>query len=210
MPHDPTNVYFYNAQAEVHALGLAWDPEADAAYYLSAAGAKNSLRSIWASLLLRKPSDAAEIKMHNGWIYNAFKGPPDGVHQEWAALKGTTLWQAVFHPKSPFLLFVEDHRGVHCPDSSDVEDMAERHALLDALMPQVHTRLAYLLNKASDFPIAHQWGKTLWEMAIEEGAIQSLDCYGDCLGAWRIDPKARWKNLIQAGFTEGRLSIPKP
>ena len=98
---DQNHVYVYNAQVQAHAVGLAWDPESNVAFYLSIAGSKNALRSLWTSMLARD-KQSPELKMYNGWTdQNAFKGPSAGVHQSMVALKNTAFWQASISTAAP-------------------------------------------------------------------------------------------------------------
>ena len=204
---DPKHIYVYNAQVQAHAIGLAWDPESDVAFYLSAAGSKNALRSIWTSMLVRDNKDP-ELKMHNGWTdQNAFKGPSSGVHQNMVGLKNTALWHGVFFDRSPYFLFIEDAEGAYYPDSNDPDHFDVRYELQQKHLPEVQKHLVRRINDWSNIPVDPSWGAELWQVGIDHDILKPLECHGDCVGAWLIDSTANWLYYVQQALKEGRLSI---
>ena len=204
---DAKHVYIYNAQVQAHAIGLAWDPESNIAFYLSAAGSKNALRSLWTSMLVRDKHEP-ELKMYNGWTeQNAFKGPSGGVHQNMVALKNTALWHGVFFDRNPYFLFIEDHEGAYHPDGNDLDDLEIRFNLQQKHLPLIQQHLVRRINDLSDIPVDPTWGAELWQIGIEHEILRPLECHGDCVGAWLIDSTANWLYYVQQALREGRLNI---
>ena len=204
---DSAHVYVYNAQVQAHAVGLAWDPESDVAFYLSIAGSKNALRSLWTSMLVRDKQEP-ELKMYNGWTgNNTFKGPSSGVHQNMVALKNTAFWHAVYFDRNPYFLFIEDHAGAYVPDGNDLDHIETRYELQQKHMPTVHQHLVRRINDLSDIPVDPAWGADLWQIGIEHDILKPLECHGDCVGAWLIDATGNWLYYVQQAIKEGRLKI---
>lgn len=204
---DPKHVYIYNAQVQAHAIGLAWDPENNIAHYLSAAGSKNALRSIWTSMLVRDKQEP-ELKMYNGWTdQNAFKGSSSGVHQNMVALKNTALWHGVFFDRSPYFLFIEDHEGAYVPDGNDVEYLDVRYELQQKHLPMIQQHLVRRINDWSEIPVDPSWAAELWQIGIEHELLKPLECHGDCVGAWLMNPAANWLYYVQQAMKEGKLQI---
>jgi len=204
---DPKHVYIYNSHVQAHAIGLAWDPESNIAFYLSTAGSKNALRSLWTSMLVRDKQDP-ELKMYQGWTeQNAFKGPSSGVHQSMVALKNTALWHAVFFDRNPYFLFMEDHEGAYHPDGNDLDDLEIRFNLQQKHLPLIQQHLVRRINDLSNIPVDPTWGAELWQIGIEHEILKPLECHGDCVGAWLIDSTANWLYYVQQALKEGRLKI---
>ncbi len=205
---------FRNGQVEVDACGLAvWDRQA---YYISAAGPKVALKSLWASLVTAKGHRA----YCSVWEWQNFRaaGP---LRQFWAPLPESNWHHAVFAAEVPNLLRLCVPEAARPELDNQAAGGRERRAkLLAEHRPALlHDFIAYLnatiLPPERDVPLVDAWGEALWDFAMRESgwrdpAIRALDAYGDCLSAWLIKPDWNWLGAVTELLRQGRLPWPEP
>jgi hypothetical protein len=200
---------FSNRQVTVSALGLALhDHEA---VYASMVGPKGSLKSIWAGLVM----NSRPVTYAPGWDWTNFKAG-GGAKQFWAALPRASSHHLVVRGMAKALIFITDPAAAALHDSSA---RMQRRAKLAARMPEAHLALAaYLEAYEFDFggeparlPMLAQWAPVIWDYAVSQHAgtagygIWGLDAYGDCLGAFKINPSYPWADTIQELIKAGKL-----
>ena len=205
---------FRNGQVEVEACGLAVHDRQ--AYYVSAAGPKVAVKSIWASLVTAKGHRAYCA----GWEWQNFRAA-GSLRQLWAPLPESNWHHAVFVADVPNLLRVCVPEGARPALDNYAQGAREKRAALlaehrPALLGEF---IAYLntniLPPERDVPLAVEWGDALWNLAVREShwrdpAIRALDAYGDCLGAWLVKPDWNWLAAVQQLLQQGALPWPEP
>ena len=201
---------FANQQVQVEALGLA--VHGDETYYLSAAGPKAALRSLWASLVAnndKKPYSPS-------WHWQRLTATPN-LKQLWSPLPRSNVHHLVLRSMAPHLLLIGDPAAASL-DGRDTTTRNTRHTRLAERLPQAHQQLvAYLeglefpfQNAPARLPILPTWGSCLWEYAAHHSAhgrgLVAIDAYGDCLGAWLIDARYPWLDVISTLIKAGQLT----
>ena len=190
MPAEPR---FANSQTSAYALGLACDTTH--VFYASMAHAPNACKSLWASLV----GNHSHLYC-TPWAARNLTGkePLKSIYQP---LPGSNYTHLVVRSRRPELLLAVD------PKAAAVADQAERQALLDAQMSDVHTRFVALLHAHTDTPLLHTWAADLWDAALAEYAVMPLDAYGDCLAAWTIELTYDWTALVARLLRQAVLTL---
>lgn len=200
---------FYNKQVQVRAYGLAVDPDRHEAYYLSAAGSKNAIRSLWATANL--PNDQAPQLAVTGWYAGKFTGNNRffPLKQFWARLPGTSLQHGVLETTDPSVIFLVDPQGARYADSFDPAHLEVRRTLRVRKLPMAQRKLIGFLQRETEVPVLPEWGEMLWEAAVKQpGALLDLQAFGDCVGAWRISRTFGWLAFVQQMLARNQLDIP--
>jgi hypothetical protein len=197
---------FANGQVEVEALGLAVDTHEHTAYYVSAAGAKASLKSVWASLITNKGPKT----YCRPWEWRAFAAVRP-LKQFWAPLPQSAQHHAAFCTAAPGLLLAVDPTAAGLTGYSNAVGQ-QRQQLLDAQRPKLHADLVAYLNEVTELPLLPAWGAALWQAATAVFSANvgyglfALDAYGDCLGAWLINDRYPWLETTQRLIQTGQLT----
>ena len=75
--------------------------------------------------------------------------------------------------------------------------------------PDIIERFVAYLNAETDVPVISPWGETLWTAGLQDGGIQPLESFGDCLGAWLVDEEFDWLGLVQSLLRRGEIFFPR-
>ena len=197
---------FANGQVEVEALGLAIHPHEHTACYVSAAGAKASIKRVWASLIANKGART----YCRPWAWRNFSAARP-LKQFWAPLPQSAQHHAVFCAAIPNLLLAVDPAAADLAGYSYQVD-EQRQQLLAAQRPQLHAGLIAYLNESTEIPLLPAWGAALWQAATAtfvQGigyGLLALDVYGDCLGAWLIVDQYPWLETTQRLIKTGQIT----
>lgn len=199
-----TIAHFNNLNVRIQALGLAHTLEKEAVY-LSTAGPSVACKSIWATLV----SGKARLSCRP-WIYQTLRGKK-GIKSVYQPLPQSNFLHMVCLNGRPNLILVAEPQAA---DLTTFEHVEERQALLDNQMSTVIKRFVAYLNAETDAPVWPTWGEALWDAGLEQtidekSGIQPLDTYGDCLGAWEINPEFPWIQLIQELMQTGEIEFPE-
>ena len=200
---------FSNREAQVEALGLGMiDGEA---VYVSAAGPKTALKSLWASLIASKAAKSYCRPWH--WHPFKFRGKP---RQFWAPLPSTAWTHVVFVSPDPDLLLAVDPRGalltaLYRGGSGDYQ------GLLADQMAGVQRRFVARLRQVATAPILDEWGPTLWKAARAgrsvtgktEFGLLTVSAWGDCLDGAIVNAAFPWAEVVGALVRDGTLPWPQ-
>lgn len=195
---------FNNASTRTHALGCAVDLIEQNIYYASTAGPATSVKAIWASVANSNRKNRIFI---TPWFLNSisFDGPRKNVGVAYADIPGSSYKHMALRYKGPELILVADPRGLLIPDPQTHQD--QRKTITRQYLPQVLHQFTEYLNAETELPALTTWSPTIWKAAYQEGAIKSLDCFGDCLGAWLIDTRFKWLELVQTLITSNQIQF---
>ena len=194
---------FCNRQVTVTALGLALkDREL---VYGSLIGPKSSCKSIWAGLVMT----SRPVTYAAGWSWANFKAV-SGTKQFWAALPRANSHHLVVRQMTKALVLLTDPTAAALYEYSD---RSQRRARLAARLPEAHAALAAFLEEyefefqgePARLPVLAHWAPVLWAHGVRERGICELDAWGDCLGAYWINPSYRWATAIQELIKAGQL-----
>ena len=191
-----TQARISNKQTGVTALGLA--VENNEAVYVSATGPQTALKSIWAGLVKARPDTRC-------WEWSGYRPfRLANSRQFWASLPDSNWQHALFVSTEPGILLV-------CrPEAALLDNLQRRKQLpgwLDEEKPVLLNRFIAFLNQATDTPVLAEWSESLWRSGSREGGIRELSAYGDCIGAWAIDPTFDWTSLTQKLLREKVIRI---
>jgi hypothetical protein len=201
---------FANQQVQVEALGLA--VHGDDTYYLSAAGPKAALKSLWASLV----ANSGKKPYSPSWHWQRLNAA-GSLKQLWSPLPRSNAHHLVLRSMAPHLLLIADPAAATL-DGRDTTTRTARQARLNERLPQAHQQLvAYLeglefpfQNAPARLPLLAAWGAPLWEYALHHSphgrGLCAIEAFGDCLGAWLIDPRYPWLDVIGALIKTGQLT----
>lgn len=194
---------FSNRQVTVTALGLAIrDREL---VYGSLIGPKSSCKSIWAGLVM----NSRPVTYAPGWSWTNFKAA-SGTKQFWAALPRANSHHLVVRQMDKTLVLLTDPPAAAL---YEYNDRAQRRERLAARLPEAHAALAAFLEEyefefqgePARLPVLAHWAPVLWAHGVRERGIYELDAWGDCLGAYWINPSYRWATTIQELIKAGKL-----
>ena len=195
--HHSQHPQFSNRHASVYALGLAVDTEKDKLYYGSMCGPAVSCKSVWASIC----ADNSKKAYVTGWHYTDFNGqaPIKTINQ---TLPGSTFTHLICLSRCDnLILHIE-------PIAAGVENSQERARLLEPHLPTVLTQFTAMLNQKTNVPVLPAWAATIWRHAnLNTAAINMLDTYGDCLGAWLIDFTFDWQAFVSQLLASHLLTL---
>ena len=193
--------YINNMQTTVQALGLA--VQGNVVYYLSAAGPGTSCKSVWSSLVA--PRHTIDCRP---WGYDlSGSGNLQTVYQ---GLPNSNYQHMVNMYREAHFLVAADPKGALFYDDLEIEHVQERERLLALQLPSVMTRFVSYLTAYTNVPVVAEWGAQLWEIGLSSGGIQTLETYGDCLGAWLINKEYDWLATVQAALQCGQINFPQP
>ena len=201
---------FCNRQVTVTALGLALRNQE--VVYASMVGAKGAVKSIWAGLVMNTRN---AVTYAPGWEWRNFKAG-SGTKQFWAALPRANSHHLVVRALDPSLVLITDPEAAALALASD---RAARQQRLAARLPEAHQALAAYLEafefayqgEPARLPVLPYWAPVIWDYAVSHHAgaagygIGGLDTYGDCLGAFWLNPTYPWANVIQELIKDGKL-----
>ncbi|MEM7125007.1 MAG: hypothetical protein AAF702_01690 [Chloroflexota bacterium] len=190
---------FNNMQVVVQALGLAVDIDTGDLYYASLAGSGTATKSVWATIC----SKNGKLSCRH-WYDDDMKGVnpikstavtlPDSHFKHLLAVNG-----------EPELLIAVEPIAARYYDCLDVDHESERAELLTEKMKSVYIDFAKYINTNTQVPILESWACEMWSRAGE--GIKELQTFGDCLGAWVIDPDYDWTSLVQNLLEENVISF---
>jgi len=193
--------YINNMQTTVQALGLA--VQGNVVYYLSAAGPGTSCKSVWSSLVA--PRHTIDCRP---WGYDlSGSGNLQTVYQ---GLPNSNYQHMVNMYREAHFLIAADPKGALFYDDLEIEHLQERERLLGLHLPSVITQFVSYLTAYTNVPVVAAWGEPLWAIGLRGDGIQALDAYGDCLGAWLINPAYDWLAAVQKALQCGEISFPHP
>ena len=203
---------FSNRQVTVTALGLAIN--AKELVYGSMIGPKGSLKSIWAGLVMNSKK---AVTYAPGWQWTNFKAV-SGTKQFWAALPRANSHHLVMRSMDKTFILLTDPTAAGL---YEYNDRAQRRARLATRLPEAHAALAAFLEdyefecqgEPARMPVLAHWAPVLWEHAIVNSyvggrstrGIYELEAWGDCLGAYWINPSYGWPTKIQELIKAGEL-----
>ena len=193
MPEPEKFALFNNMQTQTAALGVAVDLEKEYIYYLSTAGPSISVKSIWATLCDNNKKNRVYIE---SWfdVSKSFDSPV-GIGVAYADILGSSYKHMACRYKNPNLLLITDKKGLQYPHL--LKDKEQRKAIRLEYLPQVLYWFTEYINAYTIVPALPQWSRAIWRAGYEAKAIKSLECYGDCVGAWIIDISFDWLELVQ-------------
>lgn len=202
-PHN-LDPMFNNASTRTHAFGCAVDLTEQNIYYASTAGPATSVKAIWASIANNNRKNRISI---TPWFHTStsFDGPPKNVGVAYADIPGSSYKHMALRYKGPELILIADQRGLLIPDPQKHQN--ERKAITRTYLPQVLQHFTEYLNAETELPALAAWSPTIWKTAFQEGAIKPLDSFGDCLGAWLIDLRFNWLELVQTLITSNQIQF---
>jgi hypothetical protein len=198
-----THPRFHNKQTSVLALGLAHSGAQ--ALYLSAAGPSVALKSLWASAV---GHNSAGFYCHP-WCYDPLHGAA-GIQSFYQPLPHSTVHHLVAVRSHPSCFLVAH------PTAATLTAVHERQQLLEQLFQtQVLPGFGLWLNDQTVVPVLDAWLPALWTAAVDphhpahaaQPGIVAGVCYGDCLGAWEVDPAYDWLRLVQWLLSAGELTF---
>ncbi len=193
--------YINNLQTTVQALGLA--VQDNTLYYLSVAGPGTACKSVWSSLVA--PRHTIDCRP---WGYDlAGSGNLQTVYQ---GLPNSNYQHMVSMYRAAHFLIAADPQGALFYDDLEIEHLQARERLLGLHLPSVITRFVSYLTVYTNVPVVAAWGEPLWQIGLRSDGIQALDAYGDCLGAWLLNPAYDWLAAVQAALQCGEISFPHP
>ena len=192
-----TTPEFTNKHTKVIALGLAVDEVEHKLYYGSMCGPAVSCKSLWAGIC----ADKAQNTYVTGWYYANFNGQPPikTVNQ---SLPGSSFVHLICLSQCNNLILAIE------PSAAAVTASAERIALLEQHQPTVWAKFTAILNQQTTVPVLPAWSATLWDRAMAStGAINTLNSYGDCVGAWTINLEFDWLALLSELLASRQLTL---
>ncbi len=193
--------YINNMQTTVQALGLA--VHQDKVYYVSAAGPGTSCKSVWSSLVA--PKHKIDCRP---WGYDlSGAGTLQTIYQ---SLPNSNYQHMVSMYRQPQFLIAADPKGALFYDDLEIDHVQERERLLQTHLPGVIRHFVNYLSNHTNVPVVPQWGTALWQSGLADGGIEQLESYGDCIGAWLLDPEYDWLNTVQHLLTLQEIAFPNP
>jgi hypothetical protein len=193
--------HFNNLHTSTLALGLA--VAGSTVFYLSTAGPGTACKSIWGSLV------SASGKLDAGEWGSDLAGAPK-LHTEYKALGGSNFQHMVSFVRSNQFLVVADPSAAQFYSEVELDHVEGRKKLLAEHIHSVYATFIARLNAQTDVPLLPGWALALWAAGLAEGAIISLETYGDCLGAWLLKDDFVWLPVVQRMLTWGQLHITSP
>jgi hypothetical protein len=199
---------FHNKQTSVLALGLAIltvPTKAPATCYFSAAGAGVALKSLWASSVSNNSTGFYCTPWHAHYLQATAQ-----MKSFYAALPNSSVQHLIATRHHPHFFIAADSQA------TDSTSEAERQPLLEqVLAAQILPGFGLWLNDRTNVPVLDAWLPTIWHAAMDpqhpaheaEAAINTATCYGDCLGAWELNPTYNWLRLVQWLLKEAELSF---
>lgn len=193
--------YINNMQTTVQALGLA--VYEDKVYYISAAGPGTSCKSVWSSLVAPKHSIDCRP-----WGYDlSGAGNLKTIYQ---SLPNSNYQHMVSLYRLPRLLIATDPKGAIYYDDLEIDHLQERERLSQTHLPEIINRFVHYLSNYTNVPVMPEWGDALWQSGLAAGGIEPLESYGDCIGAWLIDPEYDWLQTVQRLLAAKAIDFPQP
>ena len=193
----------FNTDVSTQLIGLAFDLDQRLVYYCSTAGAGVSVKAIFSSLASNTAKSIGCSKLRLSGATGA-----NPITQWSAQLPDTQIQHSIICYREHDLLMVSDPSGAPLIDTDDPNIDDQRRELLGQHMPTMHQQLGLFLNQQTDVPVHETWYDTLWDFGLDDDAITPLSTYGDCLGAWIVNPKYEWLELTQTLLESGKLSWP--
>ena len=199
---------FANKQTSVLALGLAIltvPNQAPAACYFSAAGAGVALKSLWASSVSNNST--------------GFYCTPWQLHYVQATAQMKSFYAALPNSSVQHLVAVRHHPHFFVAADSNapniIDETERQHLLNQVFADQVMPGFGLWLNDRTNVPVIDAWLPALWSAALDpqhpaheaEPAITAATCYGDCLGAWELNPAYNWLKLVQWLLKESEFAF---
>jgi len=183
-----------NEEVRLPVVGYAYDPDSKEVIFLSLVGNKTAARSIWGSLstahrrrlTLEYPNshdNRMAVTVESSHNYSTYTQPADDslllmhIVDRRCTSGDNTQAEAVY--------LVLPH------GSTDEEKHAAFAARLDAVLP---------------VGVPAQWGKTLYQLGLNNDLVQLCGSGGDVEVAYRL-PAAGWLELINTALQEGQLRI---
>lgn len=187
-------VFFNNGAFSPKAMGLAIDATTRTAYYVSMAGPQTNLDSVRASLFGRTRRVTAR-----GWHAAQFNllTPTISVKR---ALHNTPEQHWLVKSKAPGLVLIDDPEAAGL-SSWDRLDRHQQHR------EQIAAQLTNAINAVTRVPWPAEWTERLLDRP-PYGALTKLDCYGDALVAYLVNPNFEWIAHGQEELRGRRLFIP--
>lgn len=193
--------YINNMQTTVQALGMA--VHEDRVYYISAAGPGTSCKSVWSSLVA--PKHTIDCRP---WGYDlSGAGNLKTIYQ---SLPNSNYQHMISLSRLPRCLIATAPQGAIYYDDLEIDHLQERERLLQAYIPEIINRFVHYLSNHTNVPVMPKWGEALWQSGSAAGGIEPLESYGDCIGAWLIDPEYDWLQLVQHLLTQKAIIFPHP
>ncbi|MCB0128814.1 MAG: hypothetical protein KDE58_41395, partial [Caldilineaceae bacterium] len=172
--------YINNLQTTVQALGLA--VHEDKVYYVSVAGPGTSCKSVWSSLVA--PKHKIDCRP---WGYDlSGAGNLQTIYQ---SLPNSNYQHMVSMFRQPRFLIAADPQGARFYDDLEIDHLQERERLLQLHRPEVLRRFHHYLTDQTNVPVIADWAEALWQSGLADGGIEPLESYGDCIGAWLLNPE---------------------
>ena len=191
---------FSNEHTSCTAAGLAIND--GKCYYISAAGPATSTQSIWACLFNNASQGARAPQWWSRYQTFHFKGEK-GVRTIWQNLPECTYKHFVSRSPDPNLLLLVDPKAAVMSES-------DRIALRLQRIDEVQYRFFIWLKKHVDVPVLQEWVPHIWDDVTGRGmdrVIKPIHTWGDCVGAWLLNPEAGWDKYIADKVTRGKLSF---
>ena len=195
MPMNYEEVFFNNGQSTAKAMGLAVDANKHIAYYVSLAAAGTTAESIWATLVSNAKRRSVIAR---GWHSPAFSmdAPTTRVVK---ALPNTAEQHYLIKSENPALVLIDD------PGAAGLG----RYDRLDRIK-QHRDLICYLLTEAINAVTKAAWPPEWTPIILDNppyNAWTKLECYGDALVGYVINPDFEWMGHIQENWN-WRYSIP--
>ena len=187
-------IIFNNNETTAKGMGLAIDASNRTAYYVSMAAAGTAAQSVWASLVNRQRRVTAR-----GWHAAQFNmsTPTTRVAEQ---LPNTVEQHWLIRSLNPGLVLIDDPRAA----TASYDD---RQDLIRETQELVYRQMTDAINAVTKVPWPYEWTETLMRRPPYY-AWTSLECYGDALIAYVVNPTFEWIGHAQEGLRTGRYYIP--
>jgi hypothetical protein len=191
-------VFFNNAESTAKAMGLAIDSGNRQAYYISMAAAGTANESIWASLVSAGKRRAVTAR---GWHASPF-GMDTPTTRVTKPLPNTVEQHYLVRSLNKGLVLIDDPSAALL-DSWDRRERIKTYREL----------ICYLMTEAINAVTTVSWAPEWTPILLDNppyNAWTKLDCYGDALVGYVINPSFEWIGHVKDNWNYRYAIPPQP
>lgn len=176
-----------NEHTLAHCTGYAYDAELAFLAYAGCVGHKTALESLRATLLQGK-----KLALNHG--RRSFLG---------------TMNRKVIHLSQPMSNYASYHACFFARESipGKWQSADASTYVLSFDTTSISSLVGARLMEVLTIPLLEGWSSSIYDAALEAGAIVPLICFGDCRAAVCLDLQADWQALVTSLLVEGSISL---